>query len=259
MSHLNCLFNDPLLRAVQSGQCPGLLLLDYDGVLAPFTVERDQAFPYPEIKVVLETIPIEGNKRFVLVSGRDALEAARLLGRSRAPEIWGCHGAQRLSAAGELLAIPLHPQQYPVFRQAERMAKRWAPHHSLECKPNSLAVHTRGLPENEAIALLAHIRRAWETLARSNGMELHEFDGGLELRPTGVDKGRAVRVLAEENPGAVLAYLGDDRTDEDAFKALPSHGVGVLVRNERRKTAASHWIQPPGELQAFLEWWSSTP
>jgi trehalose-phosphatase len=54
---------------------------------------------------------------------------------------------------------------------------------------------------------------------------------------------------------AVLTYLGDDLTDEDAFNALHGRGLSVLVRGSQRKTAADLWIKPPQELLQFLEKW----
>ena len=57
------------------------------------------------------------------------------------------------------------------------------------------------------------------------------------------------------NQAAVAAYLGDDLTDEDAFKAIKGKGIGVLVREEPRKTAADIWIKPPDELLSFLSNW----
>jgi len=51
------------------------------------------------------------------------------------------------------------------------------------------------------------------------------------------------------------AYLGDDTTDEDAFKAIRGRGIGVLVRPQFHATAADFWLKPPEELLEFLERW----
>ena len=80
----------------------------------------------------------------------------------------------------------------------------------------------------------------------------------FEVRP-GVkwDKGSAVRtLLAELAPGAAIAYLGDDLTDEDAFHAIGDRGLRVLVRPEQRPSAADIWLRPPEELLAFLGRWA---
>jgi len=87
-------------------------------------------------------------------------------------------------------------------------------------------------------------------------LTLHEFDGGLELRPSGITKAQAVdRILCEMPSGTAAAYLGDDLTDEDAFVAIKGRGLAVLVRETFRDTCADIWLRPPDELLAFLRRW----
>ncbi len=62
-------------------------------------------------------------------------------------------------------------------------------------------------------------------------------------------------MLNEQPEGTVVAYLGDDATDEDAFEAVGKHGLSVLVREERRTSAAEVWLRPPEELLEFLDRW----
>ena len=84
----------------------------------------------------------------------------------------------------------------------------------------------------------------------------HDFDGGIELRVPGRHKGFAVEaVLSEMGKGAAVAYLGDDFTDEDAFRAIHGRGTGILVRPQFRPTAADFWLRPPEELLEFLRQW----
>ena len=63
--------------------------------------------------------------------------------------------------------------------------------------------------------------------------------------------------IAHEMGDAPIAYLGDDRTDEDAFRALQGRGLTVLVRQELRPTSAELWLRPPDELMHFLNDWLS--
>jgi trehalose-phosphatase len=127
----------------------------------------------------------------------------------------------------------------------------------VESKPAAVAAHVRGIPEGEARQLLDEVRAAWGPLVQARGLELLEFDGGVELRVTGRNKGSVVQeVLAEEPADAAVAYLGDDHTDEDAFRALEGRGLAVLVREELRPTAAQLWIRPD-QLLDFLGRWRS--
>src|ERR1700691_2814668 len=76
------------------------LLLDYDGTLAPFCIERQQALPYPGVTALLQEIIVNGRTRVVIVTGRNAREVIPLLGVHPNPEIWGCHGLERLRPDG---------------------------------------------------------------------------------------------------------------------------------------------------------------
>ncbi len=131
----------------------------------------------------------------------------------------------------------------------------------MEHKPGCTAMHWRGLTaeQTESIRDLVHRRWQWLESQRDGDLLWHEFGGGIELRVPGRNKGDVVRaVLAEADPRAAAAYLGDDRTDEDAFRALEGRGLAVLVRPEYRPTATDLWIRPPEELLAFLADWRKT-
>ena len=85
---------------------------------------------------------------------------------------------------------------------------------------------------------------------------LREFDGGLEIRINTIDKGTAVQKIVEGAPkDSAIAYLGDDDTDEDAFKALGDRGISVLVSDRHRETLADLRIEPPEELLDFIRRW----
>ena len=68
--------------------------------------------------------------------------------------------------------------------------------------------------------------------------------------------GASVHAALANTQDAVCAYLGDDFTDEDAFRAIRPHGPGVLVREEPRKTEADLWLSRPHEVTAFLQRWT---
>lgn len=233
-----------------------VLMLDYDGTLAPFCVRRDEAVPYPGVREVLERLAATGRTRLVIVSGRPVAQVQALLGLQHEVELWGCHGWERLTADGEHHLEPLPERAARAMEEAGRWADSQHLGEGLEKKPVSLALHWRGRATVEAEDLARRARSAWEPLACRGGLELHAFDGGLELRCPGRDKGSAVRqVLAGLPAEAAVAYLGDDRTDEDAFRALGRRGLGVLVRDQWRASAARCWLRPPQQLLEFLQCW----
>jgi len=232
-----------------------ILFLDYDGTLAPFTVRRELALPYPGVREALEGI-IVTRCRVVMVTGRPSRELLRLLDLSRPPDVWGAHGLERLTPDGRLERIPLKDGVNKGLKAALERAQETGYGQRLEQKYGCLALHWRGMDPAEIRAIEKATERRWSMLANGSGLELRRFDGGLELRAAGHGKGDVVRaVLSEEEGDAVAACLGDDMTDEDAFRAVKGRGVALLVRPEWRQTEADAWIRPPDELLEFLHHW----
>ena len=171
-------------------------------------------------------------------------------------EVWGLHGLERLSVDGSVDRV----QIAQAWLSALEDAKRWLQSQRLtqfaEDKYGSIAIHWRGLGRADVDDLRERVLLGWSPMARQVGLELLDFDGGIEIRVPAANKGNAVRTLLSNSAaGTPAAYLGDDRTDEDAFLAIRNSGVGVLVRESYRPTAAEIWLRPPEELLAFLEAW----
>lgn len=234
-----------------------VLMLDYDGTLAPFHVRPARALPYPGVTKALAELMEGGGTRVVIISGRSAAELVPLLALERHPEIWGCHGWERLLPSGELRAQRLPAPEAAGLEEAARAAQESARKGArIERKTASIALHWRGLPALNIARVRKQIEAAWSALAKQDGMELLPFDGGIELRARGCNKQHAVKaVLSETGPDSAIAYLGDDVTDEDAFVVTKPRGIAVLVRPEYRETAADVWLCPPDELLTFIGRW----
>ncbi|MGH9339308.1 MAG: trehalose-phosphatase [Acidobacteriota bacterium] len=233
-----------------------VLLLDYDGTLAPFQVDRSQAFPYPEARERVEKIVQSGATRLVLISGRSTADLIPLLNIQPLPEIWGTHGRERLLADGSYQLGQIPEKESQALQQACQWVQNQGLSDRCESKPGSTAFHTRGMDPEASASLTGKVRRKWSEIAGAGDLELHDFDGGIELRVPGKEKGDAVStILSEAEEEVSAAYLGDDLTDEDAFRAIEGRGLSVLVRGDFRPTAADLWLQPPGELFTFLDRW----
>jgi trehalose-phosphatase len=136
----------------------------------------------------------------------------------------------------------------------------------LECKPNSLAVHWRGVEHRsgEVSGRMEQLYREFSANHQGIGkLQLLPFDGGVEFRVGDVHKGDAVRKMMNAMPeNTFAAFLGDDTTDEDAFDILRSQDyeertLAVLVRSEPRASFADIWLSTPDELLRFLDEWIS--
>ncbi len=232
------------------------LLLDYDGTLAPFTADRDAAFPYKGVVEALNAILESCRTRVVVVTGRRAHDIPRLLRLRTAPEVWGCHGYEYLTSGKYELKKPDEDLLRALSIVDEELEKEGLADR-IEYKPGAVAVHFRGIDPEVAGEAMAAVVRVYKEYGSHCGLQLRRFDQGLEFRLPNVDKGGVVHaVVAEVPPHSPIAYLGDDETDEDAFRALPCNGLSVLVRADPRPTSASQWLRPPDELLAFLCCWA---
>lgn len=250
----------PALAARLSGE-PLVLMLDVDGTLAPIAPRPEAAAVPPETRSTVAALAARPGVHVALVSGRAAAEARRLVG---AANVWaiGNHGFEIVSPDGEELVDPaLTPQRAAVAQAARRLAPALAPARGVivEDKGWTLSVHYRLADP----AVVPRVRELVADTARSLGLRVTEGKMVLEVRPDArVDKGTAVLQLARRlgglAPRASAAFVGDDRTDEDAFRALRSRApAAVTIRvavEPEVATAAEFVVRDPAEVLDFLEW-----
>ena len=226
-----------------------LLVSDYDGTLAPFRKERDEAVPEENIRHLLMEISEEGGEIIVL-SGRRAEEVAGLLALPL--EIWGCHGWERRTAGGEITTPPLSRQNAESLKSLRRELSGF-PEDALEIKPISIALHWRGRPQVKELHDLQS--KDLNVSAQKGGFQTLPFSGGVEYRLPLASKKTAMESILSDRPiRDPVCYMGDDLTDEDAFEAIDGRGVGILVSDEVRPSAARMWI-PPASVETFLALW----
>ena len=160
-----------------------VLVLDYDGTLAPFSPRRMEAVPCAGVPDGLLYLAQIAELRVVLISGRRASELRTLFPPQLKLEIWGSHGRERLMPAAEMELVPLQPPQEELLREFEQQAQREGFCIAVESKIGSVALHTPG----RRAELAERIRQFATSFVNhsSDGLELLDFNGGLELRVTG--------------------------------------------------------------------------
>jgi len=237
-------------------------MLDYDGTLASFRVDRFTARPFVGVRNFLNLIQSQNKTRMVVVTGRPPREIQPLLALETPVEVWGLHGAERLFPDGHSELEQAPPAARAKLDELTALLKQDAMGGLFESKRNAVVMHWRGVSPHAAREVEAHTRELFEPAALVEGLQLLEFERGLELR-TGRDKGGAVEAVLKEMKVSETspfpaAYLGDDLTDEAAFRAINAAAgphLSALVRRKVRETAADVWLKPPQELRTFLEQW----
>jgi trehalose-phosphatase len=250
-----------------AGASRSQLLLDYDGTLAPFVEDRLHAVMYLGVRDrLVRLLTLQGSRpaaSVAFVSGRKAHELQSLLSIGFPVEIWGSHGREHLAADGSYTVEPLTKyEQRGLDALGSALEREYDPA-MLEWKPNSVAVHWRGVEsrQDDIANTMTQLFSQFANNGQDGRLELLPFDGGIELRAGQLNKGHAVeRILADLPDDRFAAFLGDDLTDEDAFRVLRSRGeenrnLAVLVRGEARESYAQLWLKPPKELLQFLDGW----
>jgi len=228
------------------------VFLDYDGTLTPIVSQPEKALLSDSLRRALQALVMHAP--VAILSGRDLDDvrqrvniSAIVYAGSHGFDIAGPHGVRKEMATEFLPRLDMVENE---------LGKQLAgiPGARVERKRFSIAAHYRNVNESD----VPKVERAVSEVAARH-RELRKMDGKkvYELLPDiEWDKGKAVLWLLE-NLGLERAkvrpiYIGDDRTDEDAFRALEQCGLGILVSEQSRSTAASYSLKDPAEVERFL-------
>ncbi|KAG6399739.1 hypothetical protein SASPL_141220 [Salvia splendens] len=230
-----------------------VMFLDYDGTLSPIVDDPDRAFMSESMRATVRKVA----RYFptAIVSGRCR---DKFCAFERAVLCWKpWHGHQKdaeavlFQPASEF--IPMINEVYKALLEVTKSTPGARVEHNKFC----VSVHFRCVDEKKWIELakqVAMVLEGYPTLRLSQGRKV------FEIRPTiKWDKGKALEFLLESLGYANCAdefpvYIGDDRTDEDAFKVLRERGqgFGIVVSKTPKDTKASYSLQEPSEVMAFL-------
>ncbi len=206
------------------------LLIDYDGTLVPFAPTPDLAAPDADLLALLRRLAARAGTEVHIVSGRKRSTLERWLG-SLPVGLHAEHSFWTRPPGGAWTAaeIPISEWREPVLAILRDFAER-TPGSLIEEKTAGFAWHFRTADPEYGAAQAKELALHLATLLSNVPAEILPGDMVLEVRPHGVHKGRAVvQVLAHSAPGTLILAMGDDRTDEDLFAALPDGSVAVHV------------------------------
>jgi trehalose 6-phosphate synthase/phosphatase len=206
-----------------------VLLLDYDGTLIPFARSPELARPDADALALLRGLANRTGTEVHVVSGRSRYTLERWLGElpihlhaehglwSRAPGQPG--------QAVELPPLTWHDRVLAILRDyAER-----TPGSLVEEKPMGLAWHFRAADPEYGAVQANELQLHLKEMLSNTPVEIVPGEKVIEIRAHGINKGRIVPAIQARLPGALIVAIGDDRTDEDLFAALPPEAVAVHV------------------------------
>jgi trehalose 6-phosphate synthase/phosphatase len=233
------------------------LFVDYDGTLCPLAAHPSQATLSQPMSKALEACAARDDTDIAVVSGR-ALEDVRSMVNQPALVFAGNHG---LEIAGPDIPYFVHEDLVHYRQRAGALAEdleqcvidgAWT-----ERKGPTLTFHYRAVPENRRENLVEEVH----AIIAQHGYQPQSAHCAVEARPPiGWDKGRAVLHILRARYGpswseAVrVIYVGDDQTDEDAFRFLAGLATTFRVGSADTPTAASRRLPDVNAVRALLEW-----
>ena len=206
-----------------------LFLLDYDGTLVAFADRPNKAGPDHQVLTLLENLAADSRNEVVIISGRDKDTLTRWLGKLAISIIAEHGGWIKKKARHWEIAHPLENDWKQTVRPILELYTDRTPGSSVEEKDFSLVWHFRRSDPELARLRTHELRYAVLELTANLGVGVFEGSKILEVRNTGINKGRAVGSwLAEPQWDFVLA-AGDDYTDEDLFAVLPEKAYSIKI------------------------------
>jgi trehalose 6-phosphate phosphatase len=235
-----------------------MVFLDYDGTLTPIVEDPDKAIMCDHMRGIVASCA----SRFTtsIVTGRSREKITNFVkldslcyAASHGFDIVEPHGTNSEATQAAENFLPCLAQTRTILEQAlvgidgafVEDNKYALSVHYRQCKDHAEVVpHLRSLVENTLLA-------SPEQLRMSTGKCVFELRPAMEW-----DKGKAVEYLMSKHgfdDSCVCLYIGDDVSDEAAFKTIGENGISILVSDVPKETYAKYYVKNPDEVGSFLQ------
>ncbi len=229
-----------------------ILFIDYDGTLAPFEKIPEDAKPTQKIFDILDTLHKHQNTTIVLITGRDKVTFNTWFGHKDYTLITE-HGAwlKESNKDWELLESVNNEWFKSIAPVLESFTDR-TPGSLIEEKNYSLAWHFRNVDPDLGKLRAMELKTTIQHLIANHNLEILEGDKVLEIKVSGINKGKsACKILIKDNYDFIFA-IGDDWTDEYMFKELPEKSYTVKVG--LKKTIAKYYVDDTDQVHKLLKY-----
>jgi trehalose 6-phosphate phosphatase len=240
-----------------------VVFLDYDGTLAPISRDPEKAILPKDTSAVLRRLRNNKNIVVAIVSGR-LLSQVKKMVSIKGIYYAGCHGLEienkgyachpsRLKSVIELL------KRIKPMLEKELKSSRLARYAEVEDKGLILALHYRKSDKHNQRRIKKIFHEIARPYAASGDIAVSNNKKVLEIGPNvRWDKGRYCRYFLNslniKAKNILPVYIGDDKTDDSAFKVLRKTGLTIFVRGERRTSLAEYYLDSTNEVKGFLEY-----
>lgn len=227
-----------------------LIFLDYDGTLMPFTRDPQKTQPDEELLNLLQQLTKDPANRVVIISGRDHNMLGEWLGELPLDMI-AEHGIwlRRQEGSWEMIQQLNNDWKEEIRPVIESHVAR-TPGSLLEEKDFALVWHFRKVDKTLGETRSGELSSYLGYLVANRNLQVMEGDKIVEIKNVEVNKGIAAHRWVETYPADFFMAIGDDRTDEDTFMAMPPEAYTIKVGSNR--SAARYHLNTVSEVRALL-------
>ncbi|GAB4363970.1 MAG: hypothetical protein Kow0060_20930 [Methylohalobius crimeensis] len=231
-----------------------VFFLDYDGTLTPIVPHPDDAVLSDSMRATLKRLT--ERCQVAVISGRDLSDVRERVGIQ---SLWyaGSHGFDIAGPGDQRTSHQQGGEYLPSLDAAEKSLKKAlesVPGCLVERKRFSIAIHYRQVGKDDVpsvMRLVEQIHAEHPDLRLSTGKKIRELQPDIDW-----NKGKALRWLMQtlnlDSKKFMPVYIGDDVTDEDAFREIEAEGVGILVAERDQSTRAAYRLDNPEAVERFL-------
>lgn len=228
-----------------------IIFLDYDGTLVGFHANPDDSEPDSELKKVLQSLSKDKNNRVVVISGRGRETLAKWLA-AYPIDIIAEHGVWHKKQGEEWQQfVTMDNSWMQEYRQVMEMYVDRTPGSFIENKDYSLVWHYRkvetGLGEVRTRELTSHLKY----ISSEKDIQIMEGNKVIEVKNSLVNKGYAAAKWIENQKFDFYLACGDDRTDEDTFKAMPDEAFTIKVGAS--SSSANYRVESHDDIRDMLK------
>ncbi len=236
------------------------IFLDYDGTLVPIAPSPKEALPKRKVFNTLHKLTSCPHIKASIVSGRKVEDLKKILPLKNVFYV-GVHGLEVTPQEDHTVKIYDTKGLKKIIQRLKKKTDAMIEGNKgflVEDKEYALALHFRLVADKLASKVVSKfIDSAWRYV-KSGILDICIGKKVVEIRPGGVSKGAAVELLINKfGKESFPIYIGDDTTDEDAFRFLSESGLTILVTEKLRKTSARYYLKNADEVLRFLNFLST--
>jgi trehalose 6-phosphate synthase/phosphatase len=227
------------------------LFLDYDGTLVPFSRHPKLAVPNKELLDLLKILSSDEKTEVTIISGRDR-DSLEEWFNDLPLNLVAEHGvAVRLKNGVWKLQSELDQSWKPNIRPTLELFTQRSPGSFIEEKNNTLAWHYRNVDTELGFIRSRELLDSLHHMVRNAHLQIIDGNKVIEVRVSGVDKGSVAKKFLEEQSWDFILAVGDDKTDEDMFRALAEKAITIKIGSGH--TLAQYSLTTQGEILKLLQ------